>query len=295
MLKTRDYKLESTKSLRTKSERPLLMERLPLSRHLKQSKQNKENKMEIAKRSVFCPRMNFSYMIKALKMFKYIDRSLPYSQEPMDLSKLSGEKRTLVLDLDKTLVFSQTVSVPFGEADPNSMNKAPNHVPWVTIWSEADQKNCLTHHLQLYIRPHIFWFLEEMIKYYDLVLFTAADKTYATRVLRIIDPAHKYFKYRLYRENCTMYPEAGVAIKDLRAFAQYKNIMDVIIVDDLVTSFALQINNGIPISPFEGDAYDFQLKMLGSYLRSLKKEQDVTTKIKNDFCVEKLLSTIGYY
>lgn len=54
----------------------------------------------------------------------------------------------------------------------------------------------------IYIRPFLHQFLDEMKKYYKLVLFTASVKSYADQVLNIIDPKNEYFVHRLYRDSC---------------------------------------------------------------------------------------------
>ena len=53
---------------------------------------------------------------------------------------------------------------------------------------------------QFLVRPYAEAFLEEMAKYYEVVVFTAALKDYADYILDIIDPK-KFIKYRLYRQH----------------------------------------------------------------------------------------------
>lgn len=52
------------------------------------------------------------------------------------------------------------------------------------------------------LRPGVDYFLEEMSKFYTLVLWTASTKDYADKILEYIDPGHTYFKFRLYRDSC---------------------------------------------------------------------------------------------
>jgi CTD small phosphatase-like protein 2 len=67
------------------------------------------------------------------------------------------------------------------------------------------------------IRPYIYDCLEEAIKYFQVVVFTASHKSYADAILDYIDPENKYFEYRFYRENCVL-TEEGFYVKDLRIF-----------------------------------------------------------------------------
>ena len=65
-------------------------------------------------------------------------------------------------------------------------------------------------------------------------------------------------------------------MKDLRIFLD-RNVNEMLIVDDRVCSFAFQLENGIPVKPFEGkDVSDDELLYLVKYLKTLcKEEQDL--------------------
>ena len=51
-------------------------------------------------------------------------------------------------------------------------------------------------------RPFVEDFLKDMSGHFDLILFTASQKPYASKVIKIIDPADKFFKLKLFRDNC---------------------------------------------------------------------------------------------
>lgn len=57
------------------------------------------------------------------------------------------------------------------------------------------QKEFQAHLLQW---PGLSIFLKEMSQFYELIIFTAASKEYADRILRFIDPKG-YIKHRLYQ------------------------------------------------------------------------------------------------
>ena len=61
-------------------------------------------------------------------------------------------------------------------------------------------------------RPHAIAFLREMVKYYELVIFTAGLKEYADWILDDFDK-FKCIRYRLYRNSCKF--RKGVYVKDL--------------------------------------------------------------------------------
>lgn len=52
------------------------------------------------------------------------------------------------------------------------------------------------------IRPYMYECLERLNEYYELAVFTAAEQTYADKILDHIDPDRKFFKHRLYRQHC---------------------------------------------------------------------------------------------
>jgi len=63
-------------------------------------------------------------------------------------------------------------------------------------------------------------------------------------------------------------------IKDLRIITN-RLLKDMVIVDNLVESFAFQIENGIPILEWRGDKYDMELKYLSRYLNELSECEDI--------------------
>ena len=95
-------------------------------------------------------------------------------------------------------------------------------------------------------------------------MFTASHKSYADRVIDLIDPENKYIDARLYRENCIQTPE-GIFVKDLRVIAN-RNLDSLVLVDNAAYSFGYQLENGIPIVPFYDDQNDEELLHLIYYL-----------------------------
>ena len=65
---------------------------------------------------------------------------------------------------------------------------------------------------------------------------------------------------------------------------------DIIIIDNQLCNFALQIHNGVPIREFHGDKNDLVLNSLCNYLMEFKSENDVRTKISRDFNLSSLIS-----
>lgn len=175
--------------------------------------------------------------------------------EPPFLPTINSQnyKFTLVLDLDETLVH---------------------------YFQTEDDGKCL-------LRPHVESFLEEMSKYYELVIFTAAMKDYADWVIDQIDP-EGYIKYRLYRQHAL--PCGSIFLKDLSRIGRDLNKM--IIVDNIPENFTLQPDNGIFIKSWFDDVHDIALLELMPILKEIARKDvsDVrlALRILRDQMIEQL-------
>lgn len=85
------------------------------------------------------------------------------------LDEKNANKRTLVLDLDETLIHT------FGLVSANSMK----------------------------VRPGLNDFLESMSSTYELILWSVGIETYVKKVLKIIDPDNKFFAHVLCKQHST--------------------------------------------------------------------------------------------
>ena len=138
------------------------------------------------------------------------------------------------------------------------------------------------------VRPYTREMLEEVNKYYEVAVFTASEKWYANVICDYIDPHNKYFQHRLYRESCIKTTD-NVYIKDLRVI---KNVpmKDMILVDNAIYSFGLQLSNGIPIIPFKTDKTDEEFKHLLSFLLDCWQLEDLREPLKKSFHFEELFN-----
>ena len=104
------------------------------------------------------------------------------------------------------------------------------------------------------VRPYAQEFIQNVSKYYEIVIFTASISKYASPLLDILDK-EKNIKYRLYRDHCTYIN--GIFIKDLKRLN--RNLKDVIIVDNSPLAFAFDSENGLPIKTWYDDPDDIEL------------------------------------
>ena len=113
--------------------------------------------------------------------------------------------------------------------------------------------------------------------------FTASDKAYADSILDFIDPL-KLITYRIYRDSCITRGEHK--IKDLRILN--RNIRNLIMIDNSITCFFSQLDNGIPIKSFYGESNDVCLVEITNLFNELHSSEDVTTVLRKMYCLSKL-------
>ena len=146
---------------------------------------------------------------------------------PLDTTKFIY---TLVLDLDETLVH---------------------------YIEEKDR-----HYVQ--VRPYAEYFISEMGKYFEIVIFTSAEEEYANIVLEEIDK-NKVISHKLYRRHVEF--NDGFCLKDLNKIG--RDIKKVCIIDNDKNNFKLHEDNGIEIKEFLGEQDDNELDLLGDLLMSI--------------------------
>ena len=119
------------------------------------------------------------------------------------------------------------------------------------------------------IRPGVNEFLEEVGKYYELIIFTIDSQEYADLLIDAVEEDKIYFDHRFYREHAIIIDNDFV--KDLTRIG--RPLDKIIIIDDNPQHFKLQKENGIIIKPFWGeDTYDKVLFNLIPILKNIAKE-----------------------
>ena len=213
---------------------------------------NKNNKKKIPNKIVKKPLVVSPSLYKKIQICVYIyydnfkilleknKIKVPFLP-PMDTNKF---KYTLVLDLDETLVH---------------------------YIEEKDR-----HYVQ--VRPFAEYFISEMGKYFELVIFTSAEEEYANIVLEEIDK-NKVITYKLYRRHVEY--NDGFCLKDLNKIG--RDLKKVCIIDNDKNNFKLQMENGIEIKEFLGEQDDNELDLLGDLLMSIIESnlEDIRPVIKD--------------
>ena len=231
-----------------------------------------------------------NYVKSALKLISLIPfRRLEISKKVEDIKKnlnqnypqspFQKNKKLLILDIDETLVHSD---IDFILKEKITKYDAILH------FNSEEEKNIP---IPLLIRPGTKNFLDYAAQKFELIVFTASDKQYADAIIDYIEKDKKYFKMRLYRDDC-LFIEPGLYIKDLRIFSDYKNLEDIIILDNSLFSFANQLNNGILITSFFNDMKDTFLENVKCYLEYIKLEKDIRIINKESFRFEEIKEDI---
>lgn len=117
---------------------------------------------------------------------------------------------------------------------------------------------------KFYVRPGCHEFLKAVSIFYEVVLFTSAEESYANLAMRVAD-MDCIVRMRLYRQHLSM--NEGKPVKDLSKLG--RNLKDVIIVDDRCSNFRMNIENGIKITPWFGEKEDVELFRLQEFLIKL--------------------------
>jgi Dullard-like phosphatase family protein len=175
-----------------------------------------------------------------------------------DLLPKDRGKKTLVLDLDETLVHS-------------SFKPVPNADFVISIELEGE-----IHHVYVLKRPGVDEFLRACAEKFEIVVFTASLAKYADPLLDILDP-QRLVRARLFREACVQH--YGNYVKDLSQMGRELN--HITIIDNSPYSYIFQPDNAIPITSWFNDPEDRELMQLMPLLDAMAEADNVCTVIQN--------------
>ena len=189
------------------------------------------------------------------------------------------KKKIALFDLDETLVHCT--------GDINLKKEAYQHSIDIALPGSKEVT------VGINIRPCWKKTLNLIKRHYHIVVFTASHQAYADAVLDFMDPSKKYFKYRLYRNNCSLVNVDGAQfyVKDLDIFDENYDLKDIVIIDNSVLSFIYHLENGIPIVPYYNEDKDGSLYVVGLYLMHIYKENDLREANKKYINLESFLKT----
>ena len=178
--------------------------------------------------------------------------SSKYNSSTHDCSTFMKQKsiRTLVLDLDETLIHSLLNERALRSKNMGIVN--------LTECGEAFIK-----------RPYLNSFIQSISQIYEIIIYTASTKEYALDIMRAIDPNNLYLRYLLSRRHCYF---KSPPVKRLEILD--RDPRQIIIVDDTLLNWTNDIDNLVPITPFYGDKDDDELLKLHQYLYDVRNYSD---------------------
>lgn len=165
------------------------------------------------------------------------------------------KKKTLVLDLDETLIHSLSKTPGFSQGQ---MVEVKFHSQFTTLYTVLK-------------RPFCDEFLDQVSQWYNLVIFTASVQAYADPMIDWLERDRKYFVGRYYRQHCTQTPMGYV--KDLEVVDT--DLSSMMIIDNSPISYTQNESNGIGIEGWINDPSDTSLMTLIPFLSALRFTTDV--------------------
>ncbi|XP_037714816.1 CTD nuclear envelope phosphatase 1 [Drosophila subpulchrella] len=177
-------------------------------------------------------------------------------------------RKTLILDLDETLVHSCY-------SDPDTHDNVgcnllpegaqPDYVLSVTI--EGVEPIAF----RVFKRPHVDEFLEFVSKWYDVVIYTASLEVYAAQVVDLLDAGRGMMPRRFYRQHCRN--STPLIAKDLTLVNP--DMSGTLIIDNSPYAYRDFPDNALPIKTFIYDPGDTELLKLLPFLDALRFTKDV--------------------
>jgi CTD small phosphatase-like protein 2 len=157
---------------------------------------------------------------------------------------------TLLVDMDETIIHSE------------EWKAGVNYDEVVEIINPMGK----TEKIGVFVRPYCLEFLERMAKKFEIVIMTAAREDYASKVINLLDPTGKLVSGRLYRQHCSN--ADGSLVKDFRVIGNRK-LENIILVDNLIYSFAANLDNGIHIKSYVSGRDDYELEYLANVMEKM--------------------------
>jgi len=188
---------------------------------------------------------------RQLDLYSKTNNNAPLLPPPSSPTNL--RRKTLILDLDETLVHSTIKTVTH------------HHI---TVDVLIDGLTCTFYVIK---RPHVDLFLKKVAEWFEVVIFTASMQQYADPLIDQLD-TNKLVKGRLFRESCL--PKEGNFVKDLSLIGQ--DLATTIIVDNSPIAYSHNKENALPIENWMGDnPQDDALLNLLPFLNALRFTSDV--------------------
>jgi len=189
----------------------------------------------------------FVYFLKVIE---------PLRKPPL---RISDKSKTVVLDLDETLIHSSTSAPIFGWFGRVKC------VQKTLIFGNQFVR------MFIYVRPNLESFLDRVALKYNIIVITAAEKQYAEPIIDMIDQK-KRISQKFYRSSCRALGN-NVYLKDLSLIGA--NLKSTVLVDNCETGVRLNPANSIRIKSWTGSPWDSELNKVASILEQIESFEDI--------------------
>lgn len=166
-------------------------------------------------------------------------------------------RKTLVLDLDETMIHSVF--------DP-----VPCDFEIAIDWSSMPGEPPCQHKAYVKKRPGVDMFLKRLAAVYEIVIWTASVPVYGDPLIDVLDP-DRVVHHRLFRNACVKM--SGGYAKDLSRLG--RDLSQVMILDNSPVCYSLQPENAIAITTWHDDEDDKELLDLVPVLLSILEMGDL--------------------
>ena len=168
------------------------------------------------------------------RYYDYSNKNSPYDNKNIGILNLTLPKPNKRFIQRNNIINSNTPLIPFSAYKTYTLvldlDETLAHVPKGTNI--------------IYLRPGLREFLESLIPFYEIIVFTTGVKDYADQIINFIEIDQKYFDYRLYRQNASYLNEKYY--KDIKKLG--RDLKRTIIIDDKEDN--IELSNSIIIKPF---------------------------------------------
>mmetsp|Transcript_17658 Transcript_17658/g.40906 ORF Transcript_17658/g.40906 Transcript_17658/m.40906 type:complete len:595 (+) Transcript_17658:44-1828(+) len=197
--------------------------------------------------------------VNFLRCLQALPRTDPGKVRPLLPPLPGGALPTIVLDLDETLAHCS-------RGDSKRHRTMTQFKPSLTVtFDDQPARGGVA------FRPYVHQFLEAISEWFEVVIFTASQQSYADKVINALDPLGKWVSHRLYRQHCTEL--RGAFFKELTLLG--REASQCILVDNSPISVACNPDNGILIRSWYGDPSDQELVHLLVLLKECLQTPDM--------------------
>lgn len=172
-------------------------------------------------------------------------------------------RKTLVLDMDETLIQSQIIY------HGRKRRSRKTTTPVGYDYSFYIPENNAT--VFVYKRPYVDFFLDRVAQWYNIIVYTAAREIYASKVLDYLDAGRNILNRRFYRPDC-------IDIWGLHAkFVSMcdEDLTNVLLLDDSHMENSFNAGNTLHINPYHRGSKDSELLCMLPVLDALRFTKDV--------------------